>query len=160
MISFQEAFHSYNKSPEDKCKIIFSGIFTFQNRLQTACEKIQTELTIKQWLLLAIVSNTPEPQNLTNIGRIMGCSRQNIKKLALSLEEKSYINFIKGENNSLYIVLTEKFEKYSDQLAFRHSETLRLLFSKFNSKEINELFNLFYKLFLGLDEVEKFSEEL
>ena len=33
---------------------IFASIFIIQNRLQTACDKLDEEITMKQWLLLAM----------------------------------------------------------------------------------------------------------
>ena len=63
-------------------KGLFASLFILQNRLQTAGEKLQTEISMKQWLLLAMAECCPEPRTLTNIGELMGCSRQNIKKLA------------------------------------------------------------------------------
>ena len=58
--------------------------------MQTAGEKLQTEISMKQWLLLAMTECCPEPRTLTNIGNLMGCSRQNVKKLALALEKKGF----------------------------------------------------------------------
>ena len=37
-------------------KYIFASLFINANRLQNACEKIQKEITMKQWLMLAIAS--------------------------------------------------------------------------------------------------------
>ncbi len=59
---------------------IFASIFIIQNRLQTACDKLDEEITMKQWLLLAMAGTTENPMSLTDLGRLMGCSRQNVKK--------------------------------------------------------------------------------
>ena len=83
---------------EHRIQAIFSSIFIMQNRMQTAGEKIQTQISMKQWLLLAMAGSCPEPRTLTNLGTLMGCSRQNVKKLALALEKR-------GENLRHALVL-------------------------------------------------------
>ena len=70
---------------------IFASIFIIQNRLQTACDKLDEEITMKQWLLLAMAGTTENPMSLTDLGRLMGCSRQNVKKIAHSLEQKGFL---------------------------------------------------------------------
>ena len=84
-----ELFEKSNCDTLHRMQAIFSSIFVLQNRVQTAGEKLQTEISMKQWLLLAMTEYCQEPRILTNIGNLMGCSRQNIKKLALALEKKA-----------------------------------------------------------------------
>lgn len=144
---------------EDK-QIIFANIFIFYNRLQTACEKIQREITMKQWLMLAIASSIDGNKNLTKIGNLMGCSRQNIKKLANPLENKGFIVFEKRENNSLNIIITKKYYDYSKNMSSSHLRTLNLLFEKFNDEEIKEFMRYLKKLEDGLINVETYGETI
>ncbi len=81
-MKMEELFEKYGCDTQHKEQAVFASIFILQNRLQTAGEKLQTEISMKQWLLLAMAECCPEPRTLTNIGELMGCSRQNIKKLA------------------------------------------------------------------------------
>lgn len=138
---------------------LFASIFVMQNRLQTAAERVQTEISMKQWLLLAMTQACIKEPTLTNIGHLMGCSRQNVKKLALALQKKGFITFKKGKSNSLEIGLTTKVQQYSIQMQVRHTEVLRLLFDEFNDEEINNLFHLYEKLFSGIHQVENYTRE-
>lgn len=90
----------------------------------------------------------------------MGCSRQNIKKLALALENKGFVRLLLGGNNSVRIELTDKVGQYAKEMEERHLQSLKLLFSDFNEDEINLLFRLYVKLFASMERVEKYSEEL
>lgn len=144
----------------DNKQYIFANIFILANRLQTACEKIQKDITMKQWLMLALISKTDSKQNLSNIGKIMGCSRQNIKKLARPLQEKGYIEFVKGDNNSLNIITTDKFDQYSKSMANRHSKSLELLFDEFSNEDLANLAKYFDKFFLTIENVESYGEEI
>lgn len=155
-----EFFKKYDCDTQHRVQGIFSSIFVLQNRLQTAGEKIQTDLSMKQWHLLAMVEFCPEPRNLTNIGNLMGCSRQNVKKLALALEKKGYVRLLFGDNNSVQIELTEKAAEYRHEMAERHSQTLQLLFDDFSEEEIKLLFNLYIKLYSGIERIESYAGEL
>ncbi len=159
MIS-DEIFASYQHDTIHKVQAIFSSIFVLQNRMQTAGERLQTQISMKQWLLLAMVASCPEPRTLTNVGNLMGCSRQNVKKLALALEKKGFIRLLLGSNNSVRIDLTEKVQKYSEEVGERHLQSLKLLFEDFSEAEIETLFQLYRKLYAGIERVEQYAEEI
>lgn len=139
---------------------IFCNIFIQQNRMQTACEKIQTDMSMKQWLLLAMLEQCPEPKTLTNVGKLMGCSRQNIKKLASALEQKGYLTMTEGANNSVCLEETRKVADYSAEMDERRGNILRLLFSDFTEEEIAQFYSLYRKLYAGIERVEEYAKEV
>lgn len=156
----EEIFASYNCDTTHRVQAIFSSIFVLQNRMQTAGEKLQTQISMKQWLLLAMAASCPEPRTLTNVGNLMGCSRQNIKKLALALEKKGFIRLLLGSNNSVRIELTEKVQQYAEEVGERHLQSLKLLFEDFSEDEIATFFQLYTKLYAGIERVEKYAEKI
>lgn len=141
-------------------KYIFASLFINANRLQNACEKIQKEITMKQWLMLAIASTNNNEKNLTELAELMGCSRQNIKKLTKPLVDKGYIELSKGKYNSTNIKIKDKFNTYSEIMSGRHLETLRLLFFDFDENDLLNLYSCFSKLDKGLKRVENYGESL
>lgn len=155
-----ELFEQFNCDTWHRVQAIFSSIFVLQNRMQTAGEKLQTEISMKQWLLLAMTECCPEPRTLTNVGNLMGCSRQNVKKLALALEKKGFVRLLLSSNNSVLIELTEEVKRYTEEIGERHTKALSLLFADFNEKEIEQLFSLYTKLYAGLERMENYTEEL
>lgn len=159
-MKMNDIYEDFNCDTQHRIQAIFSSIFILQNRMQTAGEKIQTEISMKQWLLLAIVGCCPEPRTLTSVGNIMGCSRQNIKKLSSVLEKKGFIRLISRANNSVCIELTDKANEYGEQMSERHLQTLNLLFGELDDKEIEQLFRLYAKLYAGMERVEKYAEEI
>ena len=159
-MKMNELFEAYDCDTQHRVQAIFSSIFVLQNRMQTAGEKLQTEISMKQWLLLAMAECCPKPRTLTNIGNLMGCSRQNIKKLALALEKKGFVRLLLGGNNSVCIELTDKVNEYAKEMGERHLQSLKLLFADFNEDEIEQLFYLYTKLYMGVERVEKYVEEL
>lgn len=155
-----ELFERFNCDTQHRTQAIFSSIFVLQNRMQTAGEKLQTEISMKQWLLLAMTECCPEPRTLTNVGNLMGCSRQNVKKLALALEKKGFVRLLVSGNNSVLIQPTEKVRRYAEEIGERHMKALSLLFADFSEEEIKQLFSLYRKLYAGLERVENYAEEL
>lgn len=158
-MKMNEIFEKYNCDTQHRVQAIFSSIFILQNRMQTAGEKLQTEISMKQWLLLAMTDCCSEERTLTNVGNLMGCSRQNVKKLVLALEKKGFVRLLSGRNNSVIIELTDKVKKYAEEIGERHFETLKLLFADFRENEIEQLFILYAKLYAGIERVEKYAEE-
>ncbi len=159
-MKMEDIFEKYDCDTEHRIQAIFSSIFILQNRMQTAGEKLQTEISMKQWLLLAMTECCPEPRTLTNVGNLMGCSRQNIKKLALALKKKGFVRLLLGGNNSVRIELTDKVNEYAVEMGERHLQSLKLLFADFSEEEIGQLFHLYAKLYAGMERVEKYAEEL
>lgn len=155
-----ELFKKFDCDTPHRVQGIFSSIFVLQNRMQTVGEKIQTQISMKQWLLLAMAEHCPEPRILTNLGNLMGCSRQNVKKLALALEKQGFVRLLLGSNNSVRIELTEKVNDYAREIAERHEQTLQILFADFSEEEIEQLFHLYAKLYAGIERVEKYAKEL
>lgn len=155
-----ESFEQFNCDTTHRMQAIFSSIFVLQNRMQTAGEKLQTKISMKQWLLLAMTACCPEPRTLTNIGNLMGCSRQNVKKLALALEKKGFVHLQLSNNNSVLVELTEEVQRYAEEIGERQIKALSLLFSDFSEEEIEQLFFLYSKLYTGLERVESYAEEV
>ena len=155
-----ESFEQFNCDTTHRMQAIFSSIFVLQNRMQTAGEKLQTKISMKQWLLLAMTACCPEPRTLTNIGNLMGCSRQNVKKLALALEKKGFVHLQLSSNNSVLVELTEDVQRYAEEIGERKMKALSLLFSDFSEEEIGQLFFLYSKLYTGLERVENYAAEV
>lgn len=157
---WKDIFESYNCDTMHRMQAIFSSIFVMQNRMQTAGEKIQTQISMKQWLLLAMTDCCKEPRTLTNVGNLMGCSRQNIKKLASALEEKGFVRLLRGGNNSVCIELTKKVSEYENEIGQRRLQVIQMLFKDFSEEEIKQLFILYEKLYTGMEEVEHYADGL
>ncbi len=155
-----DLLETFGGNPRAECRAIFASLFVLQNSLQSAGEKIEEELTMKQWLLLAITSICPPPRTFTNIGAIMGCSRQNVKKLAAALESRGYLTIEDGAGNSVQLSLTDKAEQYGQTMQIRHATTLQLLFEDFDEQQIDDLFASIMKLYRGVERVEAYASRL
>ncbi|MGL5674931.1 MAG: MarR family winged helix-turn-helix transcriptional regulator [Cellulosilyticaceae bacterium] len=84
-------------------RYVFGGVFVTANTLQTVMDRILTQvgLTSKQWLLLAVLEEfcKDEPPTLKEAAVLMGSTHQNVKQIALKLQEKGFVSLEKDEKD-------------------------------------------------------------
>lgn len=137
-------------------RLLFTGVFFQENRLHAICDR-NNEISVKQWLLLAVTTGFEESQDLSTIAKVMGCSRQNVKKLALALEKDGYVELIKTADNgrSLYIKRTDKGDMYNKKNQSYGKLVHEELFYEFTDEEIEQYYKLSVKFMHGIDRLEK-----
>lgn len=151
----------FSDSTEDRMKAVFSTLFIAGNRLQTIFDQHIPEVTLKQFMLLSIVRQSKEPLTLTKLGNLLGCSRQNIRKLADVLLKKGFINMRQNPSDPRAICIspTEKVTAYFQEDFSKYQEQLKYLFEVYTDREIETLFVLLSRLYTGIENLEKRSAE-
>lgn len=147
----------FSDSTENQRKAIFSTLFIAGNRLQTLFDNNIPEVSLKQFMLLSIVRQSKEQLTFTQLGDLLGCSRQNIKKLANVLMKKGFITIQQSPNDTraMCICPTEKVNRYFANDFSKYQEDLKYLFEVYTDKEIEILFILLSKLYNGIENLEK-----
>lgn len=87
-MNIDELIIRFSDTIEHREQAIFSSLFIIGNRLQTLFDKHIKDISLKQFMLLSIIKNSKDELTFTQLGELLGCSRQNIKKLAEALEKK------------------------------------------------------------------------
>lgn len=146
----------------DKQKFIFGSLFLIANKLQVIGDKYlgKAGITTKQWFLTVMISQFREtPPTLSEVAELMGSSRQNVKQLALKLEEKEYLKIEKDERDAraLRLKLTEKSRVFWEGRQDQDDRFIKDLFADFSSEEIDKVCSSFNKLF---DKIEKIGKSL
>lgn len=143
----------FSDTTENRSKAIFNTIFIVGNRLQTIFDQHIPEITLKQFMLLSMVKNTPKPLTFTKIGELLGCSRQNIKKLAKILAQKGFIVIDKNpeDRRKACIFPTAKTDRYFKETFSVYQKELKYLFEVYTEDEIQVLFTLMMKLYDGTE---------
>jgi len=147
----------FSSSTEAQKKAIFSTLFIAGNKLQTLFDNHIPEVSLKQFMLLSIIRQSNEPLTFTQLGNILGCSRQNIKKLADILMKKGFIIIQKSphDTRAMCIKPTEKVNNYFQNEFSTYQEELKYLFEVYTEEEIETLFTLLSKLYVGIENLEK-----
>lgn len=74
----------------DDCSYLFGTIFILANRMDTLLQREfeKFDITTKQWFLSIIIDNLfDNPSTIKEAAKEMGGSHQNVKQVALKLEE-------------------------------------------------------------------------
>lgn len=92
---------------------IYGMLFALSNRIQTIGDKEFGDITLKQHFVLISLKMYEKSPTLKEMGEFIGCSYQNVKRMALNLEDKGYIKLVNDEKDrrKLLIVPTDKIEK-------------------------------------------------
>lgn len=147
----------FSDTTENRRKAIFSTLFIAGNKLQTLFDNHIPEISLKQFMLLSIARQAKEQLTFTRLGNLLGCSRQNIKKLAGALEKKGFITIRQSpqDTRALCICLTEKGNDYFQDDFSVHQKELEYLFEVYTEQEIETLFVLLSRLYAGIEHLEK-----
>ena len=99
-------------------KFVFGSVLIIANRMDTLLERELKEydVTAKQWLLTAVVDNSfDNPPTIKEVAREMGSSHQNVKQVALKLEQKGLLVFEKDKNDARVtrLKLTDEIYEFS-----------------------------------------------
>lgn len=138
-------------------KFIFGTLFILANNLQTVSDRYLEEITIKQWLLLVMISQYEEhPPTLGQVALLMGSSHQNVKQIAIKLEKKGFIIIEKAQDDqrALHLKLTQRCQAYFQKRDEKDLVFLDKVFSGFNNNELESFAGNVYKLTNNLFEMD------
>ncbi|MFA1015936.1 MarR family winged helix-turn-helix transcriptional regulator [Dubosiella newyorkensis] len=160
-MELETLIHRFSDTTENQEKAIFSSIFILGNKLQAIFDQHIPDLTLKQFMLLSLVRQANEPMSLSQYGLMLGCSRQNVKKLAKSLEQKGFVTLGSHQKDprALQVFPTSKVEIFFKTSFFQYQEDLKSLFEVYTPQEIEALFTLLSKLYIGIEHLEKETKQ-
>lgn len=156
-MQLEDLIKRFSSTTGNQRKAIFSTLFIAGNKLQTLFDKHIPEISLKQFMLLSIVRQSKEQLTFTQLGNLLGCSRQNVKKLADVLAKKGFITIQQSsyDPRAMCISPTEKVNNYFQNDFSEYQEKLNYLFEVYTDEEIETLFILLSKLYDGIENLEK-----
>ena len=133
---------------------IYGAIHLLANRLQTLGDRLDPAISSKQWLLLAVVSKFKEsPPNIGDVAEVFGTSRQNVKKMAILLENRGFLKLEKDKRDlrSIRLFLTEQCYEYFKSREQQENEYLERIFSGLDDEMLHTLCSGMGKLAKNID---------
>ncbi|WP_139650566.1 MarR family winged helix-turn-helix transcriptional regulator [Raoultibacter phocaeensis] len=125
----------------------------FGNKLGTIDRMTFRELTGRQCTLIASIGSFEEPPTLGQLAECEGSSHQNIKQMALKLQEKGYVKLLSDSSDARKIRVTAT--KKGHEFCKKHHEAevkfLERLFQNVNEKEVANVSKVMSKLNENLD---------
>ena len=160
-MEIHELIDRFSTSPENQGKAIFSTLFIAGNRLQTLFGNHVPDISLKQFMLLTMIRQSREPLTFTQLGRLLGCSRQNVKKLAEALQKKGFASVQRNpaDVRAFCVALTEKARQYFRTVFPPYQEELKALFQIYTEEELAQFFRLVMKLYQGVEQLEAKTKE-
>lgn len=118
-------------------ELLFSGILMVANRLQTEFDGAFGDLTLKQWLCLAVISNSTNP-TVADIATTIGTSHQNTAKLVRALASKGFVELTPSavDKRAHLIRITHKAQEANRSHERTASDILTSLYAGLDDAEV------------------------
>lgn len=141
-------------------QFLFGFIFVAANRMDTLLEReFKTfDVTTKQWFLSIVIDNLfDEPPTIKNVAREMGSSHQNVKQIALKLEQKGLLILEKDKNDAraIRLKLTERSIDFWGEVKEEGTVFTRNLFQGINSDDLSAARRAMQKVLANLRVMDK-----
>lgn len=151
-MKLQDLMEELSHTREGQTTVIFYLLFILTNRIQTEFDNMGDELTLKQLMLLILIGILGT-SSYTQLGDLMGTSRQNAKNLATALERKGYVTIEKDPQDGRAVIVqpTSKIQLHFNQRDPVYEASLGELFRDFTDAEVSQLFKLIPKLLSGAE---------
>lgn len=125
----------------DDRSYVFGALFSTANTLQVLMDRELAPygITAKQWYLCAVVETFFEsPPTLKAVASLMGNSHQNVKQVALKLQEKGLMSLRGDEKDgrATRLHLSERSPEFWDSLGDRREAFVSALFNGLSPAEI------------------------
>ena len=148
---------TFSDTTERQERAIFNTLFVVTNKLQTIFDNRIPELSLKQFLLLSTIRQSKETMTFTQLGELLGCSRQNIRKIADVLTKKGFVTIRKSsaDQKAMCICPTKKADTYFQTDFSKYQKELKYLFEGYTESDVKMLLSLLTTLYKGIENLEK-----
>ena len=142
---------------------LFGMIFVVANRVDTMLEREfrRFGITTKQWFLSVIIENLfDKPPTMKEVAKEMGSSHQNVKQVALKLEQKGLLILQKDKRDARVtrLKLSENSYDFWTKLRGEGTAFTQALFKDIEKDELEIARRVMHKMQLNINEMDNKSE--
>ncbi|MBU3189609.1 MarR family transcriptional regulator [Clostridium bowmanii] len=142
---------------------LFGVIFIVANRVDTMLEREfkRFGITTKQWFLSVIIKNLfDKPPTMKEVAKEMGSSHQNVKQVALKLEQKGLLILQKDKRDARVtrLKLTESSYEFWKKLSEEGTTFTQALFKNIDKDELQVARRVMQKMQLNINEMDNDSD--
>jgi len=146
-----------NKIPNET--MIFGLLLILSNKMNTLLEREFKEfgVTTTQWFLSETIHSLfDSPPTLKEVAGAMGSSHQNVKQMALKLQDKGLLALEKDKRDARVtrLRMTEQSRRFWKQTDPKGTVFRERMFKEMDVEDIQRTRHLLEKLLLNLDEIE------
>jgi len=141
-------------------QFVFGSLFVLANRVDTLLERALQKFNIssKQWFLsICVASIFDHPPSLKELAKESGSSHQNVKQVALKLQEKNLLELYKDPKDArtTRVKLSDYSYEFWNLTERDSNEFMNQLFKDISQEELESVRKVFNKLSNNLIEMEK-----
>ena len=145
-------------------KFVFGSVLIVANRMDTLLERELKEfdVTAKQFLLTAVLENSfDSPPTIKDVAREMGSSHQNVKQVALKLEQKGLLVFEKDKKDARVtrLKLTDEIYEFSKLTQSKAISFTQALFKGIEKDDMSKARAVLQKMLSNLTEMDQPERE-
>jgi len=129
--------------------MLYGTLFARSNRLQAFVDGKLTNLTAKQQFLLIVLSLFDEAKpSLKEVADVIGCSYQNVKRMADSLEKNGFLAIERdaGDKRKYNLSATEKFVELSLEAGQDSYDFMQNLYQGISQEDLRCTLNTLVKM--------------
>lgn len=135
--------------------MLYGTLSVLDNRMQACQNDAYPDITMKQHFLMVCVNLYSEDYpTLKQASDLLGCSYQNVKRLATSLQTQGYLCITPDENDKrkLLLVPTGKFEECHAEKNHVAEQFMKRLYKGISKEELEITLNVIRKMTQNLAE--------
>lgn len=145
-------------------KFVFGSVLIVANRMDTLLERELKEydLTAKQWFMTVVIDNSFDNiPTIKEVAREMGSSHQNVKQVALKLEQKGLIALERDKTDARVtrLKLTDQSYKFSQIIQSKAAAFTQALFKGIEKDDMSKARAVLQKMIFNLTEMEQPEKE-
>ena len=139
---------------------VFGSVLIVANRIDTLLERELKEydVTAKQWFLTVVVDNSfDKPPTIKEVAREMGSSHQNVKQVALKLEQKGLLvlETDKKDARVTRLKLTSQSYKFWETTQLKAAAFTEALFKGIDEDEMSKARVMLQKMMVNLSKMDE-----
>lgn len=145
-------------------QFLFGFIFVAANRIDTLLQREfkAFDVTTKQWFLSIVIDNLfDEPPTIKEAAKAMGSSHQNVKQIALKLEQKGLLILEKDKNDARVtrLKLTARSLDFWGKLREEGSEFTQALFKNVSKEDLSTARKVMQKVMMNMNAMDQEEQE-
>lgn len=147
----------------DNLQYLFGSIFVISNRVDALLQREFNEfdITTKQWFLSIVIDNLfDNPPTIKEAAAEMGSSHQNVKQIALKLEQKGLLILEKDKEDGRVtrLKLTENGRDFWIKIKEEGTAFTKELFNNIDKDELEVVRRVIKKILLNINKLDKKNE--
>jgi DNA-binding MarR family transcriptional regulator len=133
----------------DNKYMVYGMLFAVSNRIQTFGDEQFKDITMKQHFMMIVLElYGDQAPTLTELAEAVGCSYQNIKRMAENLEKKDYVSIVKDDKDrrKRHIIRTDKFHQLGEDSRNLTQAFMEGLYSGIKEEELSNVVSVLTKM--------------